>query len=90
MLLSKFQTLVHTLGDIDGMPTQSKVILPFNLMITRDWMKLVLRSAPSYASISLNGMGFAGVFNVRSKVLVNQIKDLSPLKILQGIGVPRK
>ncbi len=82
-LLLKYQALMRNIG-------QKKFdtkVEDYNLIITRHWMKLALRSAPAYVSISLNALGFAGIFNVRNESQVNQVKELSPLKILQGIGV---
>ncbi len=90
MLLSKYQALMFSMEQINSTRIRIKTnsIYPYNLLITRHWMKLALRSAPAYASIPLNSLGFAGIFNVRSEFQVNQVKDLLPLKILQGIGVP--
>ena len=83
LLLSKYQALMHAIAQKNSDTT----IEDYNLIITRHWMKLALRSTPAYEAISLNALGFAGIFNVRNKYQVNQVKELSPLKILQGIGV---
>ncbi len=82
-LLSKYQALMHSIGQKNFDTT----VKDYNLIVTRHWMKLALRSAPAYVSISLNALGFAGIFNVRNESQVDQVKELSPLKILQGIGV---
>ncbi|MEE9364550.1 MAG: hypothetical protein V3U92_18265 [Cellulophaga sp.] len=82
-LLSKYQVLMHSIGQKKFDTT----VEDYNLIVTRHWMKLALRSAPAYVSISLNALGFAGIFNVRNESQVDQVKELSPLKILQGIGV---
>lgn len=83
LLLSKYRRLLKSIGE------PSSNIYSYNLMMTRHWMMLALRSAPDYVSIALNAMGFAGIFNVRSGCQVKQIKDLLPLTILKGIGVSR-
>ena len=85
-LLSKYQALMHSIGQKNS----DRIVEDYNLIITRDWMKLALRSAPAYMSISLNALGFAGIFNVRNESQVNQVKELLPLKILQGIGVAKE
>ena len=87
LLLSKYQTLLKSI--IQTSSNTTNPIYSYNLMITRHWMKLALRSAPDYVSIALNAMGFAGIFNVRSETQVKQIKALLPLTILKGIGVSR-
>jgi ATP adenylyltransferase len=84
LLLSKYQKLIKSIA-----PNASNQIYSYNLLISRDWMMLALRSAPDYVSISLNALGFAGIFNVRSEAQVKQVKDLLPLTILKGIGVAR-
>jgi ATP adenylyltransferase len=84
MLVSKYKTLMQSMAQINLNRKYS-----YNLIVTKNWMKIALRSAPSYVAISLNSLGFAGIFNVRSEFQVNQIKDLTPLTILQGVGVPK-
>lgn len=61
----------------------------YNLIVTRDWMKLVLRSAPQFASIPLNALSFTGIFNVRGDCQVDEVVRFSPFTVLQGLGVPR-
>ena len=78
MLLSKYQTLMNSMERINLYRPKTDSTYPYNLLITRHWMKLVLRSAPSYVSIPLNALGFAGIFNVRNEFQVNQINDLLP------------
>lgn len=87
MLLSKYQMLMHSMAQNNTGGAMIKLVHSYNLIVARNWMKLVLRSAPAYASISLNALGFTGIFNVRSEAQVNQVNELLPLKILQGIGV---
>ncbi len=85
MLESKYKTLMQSMAKINFNRKYS-----YNLIVTQNWMKIALRSAPSYVAISLNSLGFAGIFNVRSEFQVNQIKDLTPLTILQGVGVAKR
>jgi ATP adenylyltransferase len=87
LLLSKYLALLKSIGQ--PFANTTNLIYSYNLLISRHWMMLALRSAPDYVSISLNALGFAGIFNVRSEAQVKQVKDLSPLTILKGIGVSR-
>jgi len=87
MFLSKYEALIHDIEQSNDNTTVPALSYSYNLIITRHWIKIALRSAPAYASISLNALGFAGIFNVRNEPQVEQVKELLPLKILQGIGV---
>ena len=35
--------------------------LPYNFMVTKDWMMMVLRSAPHYQSVPVNSLGYLGL-----------------------------
>jgi ATP adenylyltransferase len=35
--------------------------LPYNFMVTKDWMMMVLRSAPSYQGVPVNSLGYLGL-----------------------------
>ncbi len=89
MLLSKYRMLMSSIEKKNSNSALTSLTDSYNLIITRHWMKLALRSVPAYASISLNALGFAGIFNVRNEFQVNLVKELLPLKILQGIGISR-
>jgi myo-inositol 2-dehydrogenase / D-chiro-inositol 1-dehydrogenase len=70
--------------DIGGKPHQSA---PYNLLITREWMLLVPRSAELVAGIAVNALGFAGSLFVRDEGQIRTIKALGPMTALRRTAV---
>ncbi len=62
---------------------------PYNLLVTRDWMLLVPRSAEAYESISVNALGFAGSLLVRDERELELVCERGPMAVLREVGVPR-
>jgi len=58
---------------------------PYNLLITREWMLLVPRVREHFGSISVNALGFAGSFFVRSEQEKEQIRQAGPWTVLQKV-----
>lgn len=61
---------------------------PYNLLVTRDWMLIVPRSAEKYQSISVNSLGFAGSLLARNEGELQLIRDVGPMSILAAVAVP--
>ncbi len=59
----------------------------YNLLMTRDWMLMIPRSQDSYENIAVNSLGLAGAMLVRSREQLEQLKTISPFKILQQVTV---
>jgi sulfate adenylyltransferase (ADP) / ATP adenylyltransferase len=70
--------------DVDGKPHQSA---PYNLLVTREWMLLVPRSAELVAGISVNALGFAGSLFARDEEQIRTIKALGPMTALRRTAV---
>lgn len=66
-----------------GEPTE-----PYNLLVTRRWMMLVLRSRERFEGVSVNALGFAGSFLVRDREQLEAIRRHGPLAVLQGVAHP--
>jgi ATP adenylyltransferase len=49
-------------------------------------MMIIERSQASYESIPVNSLGFAGTFFVKNKKQMEQLKELTPLRILQNVS----
>jgi ATP adenylyltransferase len=62
---------------------EQEVTLPYNLLLTRQWMLLVPRTRESYHSISLNALAFSGALLVRSHDEMAMLKRYGPLSALQ-------
>jgi ATP adenylyltransferase len=61
---------------------------PYNLLVTREWMLVVPRSAEHVGSISVNALAFAGSFFVRDPGELDLLKELGPMTILERVAVP--
>ena len=71
--------------ETDGVPCQSA---PYNLLVTRQWMLLVPRSAEHVEGVSVNALGFAGSLFVRDAAHLALIERLGPMTVLQRAGLP--
>jgi sulfate adenylyltransferase (ADP) / ATP adenylyltransferase len=59
----------------------------YNLLITRQWMLIVPRKQEQFESIPVNSLGFAGTLFVRNQTQFEQLKAISPLRLLQEVAV---
>ncbi|BBA80237.1 ATP adenylyltransferase [cyanobacterium endosymbiont of Rhopalodia gibberula] len=69
---------------------KEKPTVDYNLLITREWMMIIERSQASYKSIPVNALGFAGTFFVKNQKQMEQLKELTPLIILQNVAKNKK
>jgi ATP adenylyltransferase len=60
---------------------------PYNLLVTREWMLLVPRSAKCFDGISINALGFAGVLLVRNEPQMRRLEELGPMTALRHVAV---
>ncbi|HAC62637.1 MAG TPA: phosphorylase [Cyanothece sp. UBA12306] len=58
----------------------------YNLLVTKKWMMMIRRSQPSYQSIGINSLGFAGALLVKNKEQLEQLKQLTPMTILKSVS----
>ena len=58
----------------------------YNLLVTREWMLIVVRSQECFQSISVNSLGFAGALLVRNQQQMKIIKDYGPINILRSVA----
>ncbi len=63
--------------------------LPYNLLVTREWMLLVPRSREFFGTISVNALGFAGGLLVRNGEEMKRVRDAGPMEVLRSVGVSR-
>jgi ATP adenylyltransferase len=61
---------------------------PYNLLVTRDRMIVVPRARESWEGVSLNAMGFAGSFLVRSDDVLERLRAVGPIQVLAGVARP--
>eukprot|EP00898_Chlorokybus_atmophyticus_P003523 jgi/Chlat1/4171/Chrsp27S04271 len=62
----------------------------FNLLLTTRWMMLVPRSRDFDGPISVNALGFAGTFFVRSEDELEHVLSKGPMSILRNVGLPKR
>jgi ATP adenylyltransferase len=60
---------------------------PYNLLLTRDWMLMVPRSAEHFEGISVNALGFAGSLFVRTAAELELIEAAGPMRALEAVAV---
>ena len=71
-------------------PSTNTLILqsvPYCLLLTREWMLLVPRSGEFVDSISINALGFAGSFFVRSMRQMDCLKKVGPMNALESVAL---
>jgi ATP adenylyltransferase len=89
MALACYRALLDAVGigaiGIDGVPCQSS---PYNLLVKRQWMLLVPRSAEHVEGVSVNALGFAGSLFVRDAAHMALIEGLGPMTVLQRASLP--
>jgi ATP adenylyltransferase len=59
----------------------------YNLLATKEWMLLILRSQESFESISVNSLGFAGTLLVRNQEQMQILKACGPMELLRQVAV---
>jgi len=60
---------------------------PYNLLVTRRWMLLVLRSRERFDGVSVNALGFAGSLLVKDEAGLETVRRHGPLAVLRAVGV---
>jgi len=86
--LERYHALLQAFSLLDGDITGTRQSAPYNLLATRKWMLLVPRSQPSFNSIAINSLGFAGALLVRNQEQMKILKECSPLTVLQNVALP--
>ncbi|MEO1520056.1 MAG: phosphorylase [Cyanobacteria bacterium J06633_2] len=81
------QLLASIAGNIDL--TGDRQALHYNLLVTRRWMMLVPRSQESYASISVNSLGFAGSLFVKDEKQLQILRQTGPMTVLENVAQPK-
>lgn len=83
------ETYLKIMTDL-GMDMQAETPnLPYNLLVTRDWMMGVGRSQPTYQGIGVNSLGYAGWLLVKNLEDLDRLKQIGPINLLQKVGCPK-
>lgn len=66
--------------------------IAYNLLLTPEYMILIVRSKREYSGVDVNGLAFFGSLLLRADINEEEFfgsSHISPLKILKGVGMPR-
>ena len=83
-LYNSYKSMIEdmNLGDFD---VNSKPLKPYNLLITREWIALILRKTDRSNGFSINALGFAGYFLGTKRSNVDTLIKFGPEKILMNV-----
>jgi ATP adenylyltransferase len=62
--------------------------MPYNLLVTHEWMLLVPRARDRFEGVSINSLAFAGSFFVRDALHAHIIREAAPLSVLRSVAMP--
>ena len=84
-----YRALLHRCG-IGALATADGEVqsAPYNLLVRRGWMLVVPRSRERFESISVNALGFAGSFFLRSQEALDRVRAAGPMQVLRAVAVP--
>ncbi|NMG07527.1 DUF4922 domain-containing protein [Brasilonema sp. UFV-L1] len=85
--LECYRTLLDAVGLGNSESASGRQSGPYNLLATREWMLIVMRSQESFESIAVNSLGFAGSLFVRNEQQMQILKDLGPMTLLQKVAI---
>jgi sulfate adenylyltransferase (ADP) / ATP adenylyltransferase len=86
--LECYHTLLNAVGlDNGDSVTRHQQSGAYNLLATREWMLIVPRSQESFASISVNSLGFVGSLFVRNEQQMDILKGFGPMNLLKKVAV---
>lgn len=90
LLLARYETLLHRAHVPISRTPEGLRTGPYNLLVTRQSMLLVPRSAECFEGISINALGFAGGLLVRDNSQLETIKRRGPMTALRQVSFPRQ
>jgi ATP adenylyltransferase len=61
---------------------------PYNLLVTRQWMLIVPRSAEFFESIAINSLGFAGALLVKNEEQLQFLQAYGIMNVLKNVAFP--
>ncbi|KAI9137280.1 ATP adenylyltransferase-domain-containing protein [Paraphysoderma sedebokerense] len=64
--------------------------LSYNFIMTSSWMLMVPRKEEKYENVSVNSVGWAGMFLVKTGAEKDIVKTAGPMGVLKNLGFERK
>mmetsp|Transcript_41420 Transcript_41420/g.30447 ORF Transcript_41420/g.30447 Transcript_41420/m.30447 type:complete len:106 (+) Transcript_41420:792-1109(+) len=71
-----------------GKLNNEKGLIPYNMVLTNDWMFIVLRSKGFFENQRINTLNYLGVFLVMTDEEKSRVEEVKPLEILKQLSVP--
>jgi ATP adenylyltransferase len=90
LLLARYETLLHRAQVPISRTPEGLRTGPYNLLVTRQWMLLIPRSAECFEGISINALGFGGGLLVKDEAQLKILKTRGPMTALRQVGFPRQ
>ena len=88
-------TYLHEVYDraMDALELHAKpasgVVPSYNVVLTRRWLLVVPRAQSEAHGISVNSLGFAGTFLVKSPAALASLRAQGPFAVLAAVSQPR-
>ncbi len=83
-----YQTMITTLSI--AKPGQLELTIPYNLLVTRNWMLLVPRKEETFRGIGLNALGFVGTLLVKNLDQLEILENEGPMAALKWVTFEQK
>lgn len=81
-----YRKVLHAAGlSVDATSGSHGLTAPYNLLITRKWMLVVPRSHECFQGISVDALGFVGIFLVRDRQQLATLRRFGPMTALQHV-----
>ncbi|KAJ5507663.1 hypothetical protein N7527_009806 [Penicillium freii] len=88
-LLEIYQRLLQQARGALVLPTKV-VPCPHNFVLTRRWMMVIPRRAKEFHGITANAPGMMGSIYIWNHDQLDAWKEIGPMKVLAGLGLPRE
>ena len=75
---------------VETVENEQRIIQPYNLLVSREWMMMVPRSIEKFHDVSINALGYAGSLFVRKEQQIEAIKKYGPLRALQSVSLNKR
>ena len=76
-----YQQMIESLA----LRTEEAELLPYNLLITKEWMMVIPRTHGRFETISINSLGFAGLLLVKNREMLSQLIAAEPDNVLKAV-----
>lgn len=88
-LFTEYSACLEETGLLKKEPSApgESLCLPYNMIITGNWMMLVGRKSPGFEGIGINALGFSGTFLVKNREQLALLSDMGPLKLLREVSL---